>query len=128
MRVRWLLLLLLCRYSSFNVTLSGESSVSLAAIESSLAMADEVPLHLQAPLATITATVTNVGSVTSDYAGWLFQVCVCVCGCCGVAVDWLCVCYCRRLMTPTSSAHAPVCFYVCMCMFPDAAKPQCDAC
>jgi len=59
-------------YSQFNVTFSGPSVIPVGAVEAALGMEAEVPFHLQAPLATITATVTNVGSVASDYVVLLF--------------------------------------------------------
>jgi len=59
-------------YSQFTVTFSGPTSIPLAAVERALGMENEVPFHLQEPLATITATVTNVGTVASDYVVLLF--------------------------------------------------------
>lgn len=118
----------LCRYTTWNVTLSGPASVRAADVAASLS--SSLPMHKQAPLATATATVTNTGAVQSDYVVLLFQVrmqkrllvCVCVggrsvrvwgecvCACASTCVVWgacvcvcvseMCVCGCRLPVQP----------------------------
>lgn len=55
--------------------------MSRAAVHDALAAADAVPFHAQAPLATVTANVTNTGNVASGYVVMLFVVSA-RCACC----------------------------------------------
>ena len=60
-------------YTTFNVTVSGTpDTLSLAAIQQQLSSG--VSAHVAAPLSAVTVTVTNTGTVTSDYAILVFAV------------------------------------------------------
>ena len=63
-------------YSTFNVTMSGPARLSRSSVEASLSLEREggVPFHAQSPLLTVTATVTNTGTVASGYVVLLFSV------------------------------------------------------
>jgi hypothetical protein len=61
-----------CSYTTFNVTVSGPSTLPLSAITAQLDSG--VSSHVATPLGSVTVTVTNTGAVASDYVILVFAV------------------------------------------------------